>query len=135
MPEEFRRQRSDHGVDLRNRRDGILLASVGLWIRIINGTNNGARLILAPLGPPSLLSTVCSPFPGSDAFPNRLLAAIRSGSHMRQIKGFYHHRSKSVFSPTAGLPGFEGRGIPLASAYSRPHSRVFAGYRTFSGRH
>jgi hypothetical protein len=43
------------GWAVRNRRDRNLRASVGLWIGIINGKNNGARPILAPLGLPSLL--------------------------------------------------------------------------------
>jgi hypothetical protein len=38
-----------------NRHNRHLLASVRLRIRIINGENNGARPILAPLGLPSLL--------------------------------------------------------------------------------
>jgi hypothetical protein len=38
------------GWAMSDRRDGNLLASVGLWIGIINGKNNGARPILAPLG-------------------------------------------------------------------------------------
>jgi len=43
------------GWAVRDWRDRHLLTSVGLRIRIINGKNNGARPILAPLGLPSLL--------------------------------------------------------------------------------
>jgi hypothetical protein len=39
----------------RDRRDRDLLAFVGFRISMINGKNNGARPILAPLGLPSLL--------------------------------------------------------------------------------
>jgi hypothetical protein len=43
------------GWAMRDRRDRNLRASVGLWIGIINGKNNGARAILAPLGLPPFL--------------------------------------------------------------------------------
>jgi hypothetical protein len=40
---------------VRDRHDRDLLASVSFRIWMINGKNNGARPILAPLGLPSLL--------------------------------------------------------------------------------
>ena len=43
------------GWAMRNRRDRDLLASISLWIGIINGKNNGAWPILAALGLSSLL--------------------------------------------------------------------------------
>jgi hypothetical protein len=43
------------GWAMRDRLDRDLLASVGFRIRMINGKNNGARPILAPLGLPPLL--------------------------------------------------------------------------------